>query len=265
MENIGRSFEKKPKFRVIALLLFLAPVTGATAGAVSVGGVPPHGIISLLLGLAAIHSYTIRNYQPPMLANVVIVLTLSFGVVVFIHTFFGSVHFSQETYIIISGLALMMGIATVPMNSGSFRAFHNGWMIAYLCSVGVALAEKYLGFIARNNYLVLNNGRAVEDIGLTSLFGNPNGFALFLVLSGLVISWQLLLEKRGFFKLLLSILSIINIFLVVETNSRTGLALVLLITIVFAWQLLPPINVVRLFILTFFCFIALFSCEINET
>lgn len=233
-----------------AAVFFLTPITAILAGTVSVGEISIHAYTSgamLLLGLAGLVSQ--RNTRPAI-AFVLLALTASWLVVTLLHTVLGDASLSSEVVISGAGLAVVVGLALGRSNAATYRSFFWGWAIAYLIACGYALAEKLLGFTATNNFLINQQGYRTEDIGLASLFGNPNAFAQFLLASAIIsYPWAKAGESRNL-RILARLVQFSTIYFMLETNSRTGIILLALVISISVWNYLASSGLFRFFVVT---------------
>lgn len=217
------------------VLLFLTPITAVTAGVVTVGQVPPHAISSGMLGIVGVLAVISGARDASRVTLPVLTFALAWLTVTAIHLGIGGVPLSNEVTISLSGIAILLGVANLRPDLRAVRAFLSGWTAAYMLAVMAAVGEKFFGYLPKNNYLVYQGGRLLEDVGLSSFFGNPNGFALFLVASCAIFMLAALTASATRVRFWFYVLQVSTVVAVFETNSRIGVSLVLIIVAVTLW------------------------------
>lgn len=226
-----------PVHRGLAVLLFVLPITAVMAGAVSINGVTPHVFTSALFALVGVAAILRPHQRITRLALTVTLLVVVWFVITLLHIGLLHVPITNEVTIALSGLAILLGVATVRTTPRTFDAFVVGWTFAYLLAAVVAIMEKYFGFVPQNSYLV-QRGYALEAVGLSSLFGNPNGFGLFILASSLVFMPFALAATKPGVRFLYCLLQFSTIYFMFESGSRTGLTCLFVVMVVTVWQLL---------------------------
>ncbi|MFB8189659.1 O-antigen ligase family protein [Microbacterium sp. NPDC055988] len=150
--------------------------------------------------------------------------------------------------ITLSGFAILLGAAAVRVSSRTFDAAIVGWTFAYGLAVIVAIMEKYFGFVPQNSFLVLR-GYALESVGLSSLFGNPNAFALFLLASSVVFMPYAVSARRPIVRVLYYALQLSTLYFMIESGSRTGLTCLLVVMVITLWHLLHKRDLARMLLI----------------
>lgn len=227
------------------LILFVIPITGILAGAFSIQGVSPHAVVSALAGIAGMAAVVSSRAPISPVARMVLWVSIAWAIVTAIHVVLRGVQIDNEVTITLSGLAILIGVSSMRTSRTALQSFTIGWTFAYMIAVAGALAEKFLGFLPRNNYLVLQGGRSLEVVGLSSFFGNPNGFALFLLATSIVFAPRVISAARPSTRLLYWLLEFSIVYFMIQTNSRTGVTLLLLALIVVVWVVLSGHPVLR--------------------
>lgn len=233
---------------VTAAIFFVAPITAVLAGYLEIQGLSIHAFTSIFLLVASFLGVLTRRNPRPRFTLVIILLAVSWLLVTVVHLAFGDIPYSSEIGVSFTGLAIALGLAASDSRPRTYHAFFLGWSFAYAISVGVALLENYRGFTALNN-LVTQQGLDVHQAGLASLFGNPNGFALFLLASSIVFyPWAI-----GGRTLLLRLFAVAaqasTLLLMLETESRIGLTLLAIVLVISYWNYLRNTPALRVFVL----------------
>lgn len=242
--------DRKPKGHPInGFLIFATPISAVLAGAVQVGDLSPHAITSVLVGVSGLLGLLALRGRTNPVARAVLLVSIVWIIVTIMHLAFRGIPLTNEVTIAVSGFAILFGLAIMQGTRETFRAFAGGWVVAYCLSGAAGLAERYLGFMARNNYLVGQRGYLAEDVGITSFFGNPNGFALFLVASSIVFFPFIVSAKRTGARAFFLLLQLSTIYFMLETNSRTGLTLLLVVLAVTYWYVLGKHPVLRVLVI----------------
>ncbi|MDQ0644580.1 O-antigen ligase family protein [Microbacterium murale] len=234
--------------RGMALLLFIFPITAVMAGAVSISGVTPHVVTSALFAIVGVFVILRPHRKISQLARTTILLVLAWVTVTLVHLLLRGVPLGTEVAISLSGIVILLGVATIRASYRTFDAVIVGWTAAYLLSAAVAILEKFFGYVPQNNFLI-TRGYALEDVGLSSLFGNPNGFGLFLLASSIVFMPYALSANKRSVRFLYCLLQASTLYFMLETNSRTGLTCLLIVITITLWKLLQNQHVGRLLLL----------------
>lgn len=234
--------------RGIAVLLFFVPITGVMAGAITIEGFTPHVVTSALMGLLGVAAVLRPHRKLRRQALTLTLLILAWLVVTLLHVGFLGATVTNEVTITLSGFALLLGVAAVRVGSRTFDAVVVGWTFAYGLAVIVALMEKYLGFVPQNSFLVLR-GYALESVGLSSLFGNPNAFALFLLASSVVFMPYAVSARRPMVRIFYYALQLSTLYFMIESGSRTGLTCLLVVMVITLWHLLHKRDLARMLLI----------------
>ena len=234
--------------RGIAGLLFIVPITGVMAGAISIEGFTPHVFTSALLGLIGVAAILRPHRKVSRRALTVALLALSWLIVVVLHVGLLDATITNEVTISLSGFAILLGVAAVRVSHRTFDAVVVGWTAAYFLAAVVAVMEKYFGFVPQNSFLV-QRGYALETVGLSSLFGNPNGFGLFLLASSIMFLPYAVSAQRPFVRLFYYALQLSTLYFMIESGSRTGLTCLLVVMICTLWQLLYKHDLARMLLI----------------
>lgn len=232
-----------------ATLFFFAPITAILAGSVAIGEFSIHAYTTVAMALIALVGIINQKNRRPKIAIILIALTGSWFTVSVLHIVFGNSNLTSEVTISAAGMAVIVGLALARSSPTIYRAFFNGWAVAYLIAVGFALAENYLGFTASNNSLV-NQGYLAVDIGLASLFGNPNAFAHFLLASAIVFYPLSITGKSRLARNLFRFLQLSTAYFMLQTSSRTGIILLAIVLTFSIWNYLEKFRLLRFFVTT---------------
>ncbi len=234
--------------RGFAVLFFLMPITAVMAGVVSINGVTPHVGTSALFALVGIASVLRPHQKITRLGQSLLLLVIAWFVVTLLHIGLLNIPITNEVTISLSGLAILLGVVTVRTSSRTFDAIIVGWTFAYFLAAAVALMEKFLGFVPQNSYLVLR-GYALETVGLSSVFGNPNGFGLFLIATSIVFMPFALSAKKPSVRFLYCALQLSTLYFMLESGSRTGLTCLAVVLVVSLWKLLYKRDAARVLLI----------------
>ena len=227
------------------VIVFALPITAVLAGVVKFGELSPHAVTSVLVGLLGLLGILAPKRRIDPVVRAVILAFVAWSAVTVVHLAFRGIPLSNEITIAASGLTILFGVAALQGTRQTFRVFAGGWVIAYGLACGAAIAEKYFGYLPRNNYLVLQRGYRVEDVGLASFFGNPNGFALFLFATSVVFVPFVIGAVRASSRAFFLLLQLSTLVFMLETGSRTGFSLLLIVFAVTWWHALSKHPVLR--------------------
>lgn len=230
------------------LLLFVLPVTAVLAGVFSIQGISPHAVTSGLVAVAGVVGLLTPRASVSPIARAVILATGAWALVTILHLTLRGIPINTEVAISLSGFAILFGVATLTTTRRTLRAFVWGWVVVYLLSIGAALAEKYFGYLPQNNYLVYQGGRSVEIMALSSFFGNPNGFALFLLASSIVFFPWMVSSASRMTRILFALLQFLTVYFMLTTNSRAGVTLLTVVLTVALWSFLSRRPMLRLMV-----------------
>jgi len=248
LDGAASSADDTKVHRGLALLFFITPITAVMAGAVLISGITPHVVTSALFVIVAGVSILAPHRKLTALTTTVLSIVIAMCVVTILHLAAVGVPISNEVTISLSGLAILLGVASVRANSRTFNVFIVGWTFAYLLAGAAAIMERFLGYVAPNNYL-LSVGYDVETVGVASFFGNPNGFGFFLVATGAVFMPFVLTAKNMKVRALYFALQLSTLYFMLETYSRTGFTLLAIIILLTLWKLLYKRDLLRFLVI----------------
>jgi hypothetical protein len=186
-------------------------------------------LVVLVLGL----TWRKEGAQRDRIAFAAAVLAAVMFAVTMVFLFLGRIHESgvRELMSVFTGLALVVGLTRMPFSTELLRALTAGWLLAFIATAVIALRESASG-VHMPNYLP---GRefltSVSDRAPASTFGNPNDYAMMLLLGVPILIAGVTAYSSIFMRILFATAIILTPFLISATESRLGIALLALVAI----------------------------------
>lgn len=186
-------------------------------------------LVVLIVGL----TWRTRGAQRDRIAFATTVLATVMVAVTMVFLLLGRVHESgvRELMSVLTGLALVVGLTRIPFSAELLRALTAGWLLAFIATAAIALRERVSG-VHMPNYLP---GREfltyVSDKAPASTFGNPNDYAMMLLLGVPILIAGVTAYSSKFARALFATAIIVTPFLISATESRLGVTLFALIAI----------------------------------
>ncbi|MFK3676449.1 O-antigen ligase family protein [Microbacterium sp. NPDC090218] len=162
-------------------------------------------------------------------------------------TRFGAAWAHNEAVSVLAGLLAVLGLCMIRLTRGVLRLLMNGWLLTFAVTGVLAVIEFFTGFRLGVSYLDANP--LASDLGIVSVFFNPNNYAAFLALSlPILIAGHSLARSKGL-RAAYVLALIGSVPLMVVTNSRFGYAAMLVfiaVWLVLRWRRLITRVVVAL-------------------
>jgi O-antigen ligase len=226
------------------ILLFLVPPLAVLGPLVPIAG-PLFGfrlvVIVLMFSLIIAGHRSGKSPVPGVLWSVIGLFVLStVG-----HMLLGRVGENGwgEVASVATGLALVIAVLTLGAGASVLRPLLSGWLAAFMLTAVIAGLELSTG-LRMPNHLIGRDALAVaSESAPASTLGNPNDYALLLVLAVVPLVTGFHLSRRRGARRLYFVALASTPLLVYATQSRLGLVL---IVIIFAALLLPRIPLASL-------------------
>ena len=215
-------------------LVFIMPLIAATNPVLPVlGPVSPLPLLALFLFLTGLHqlgSHTGGGLSRGLVMTFAFCLLAVAGFT--LTTKFGAPWAHNEAVAVTSGALIVLAMCMIRLTKGVLRLLCNGWLVAFALTGIIAGVEITTGARVGESYLDINP--FPSDLGVASVFYNPNNYAAFLSMSlplltaGAVLARSRMLRRTYYFAL------VAVAALMLATNSRLGLAAMLLFGMVWA-------------------------------
>lgn len=221
------------------ILVFLLPLVAAMNPVLPiVGPVSPFPLVAAMLFVVGVmHVRPGMPVGPVRTAAWLFAVPLLLVSLLTLLTRFGAAWAHNEAVSVLSGLLAVLGLCMIRLTRGVLRLLMNGWLLTFIVTGALAVLEFFTGFRLGVSYLDVNP--LASDVGIVSVFFNPNNYAAFLALSlPILIVGHALARSTGLRSAY--VLALVgSVPLMVVTNSRFGYAAMLVfiaVWLVLRWR-----------------------------
>ncbi|WP_350353006.1 O-antigen ligase family protein [Microbacterium sp. A8/3-1] len=220
-------------------LIFLMPVVAAANPVFPViGPVSPFPLLAACLFIVGVSQArrggrfggvrtAVWLFALPMLIIALLTLALRFG----------AVWAHNEAVAVTAGTLVVLAFSMMRITRSLLRILFNGWLLAFLATSAVTAVEVLTGQRLGASYLDTNP--LVSDFGVVSVFYNPNNYAAFISISLPILVAGRSMAASKMLRFLYAGGLLASIPLMLLTNSRFGLAAMLVfggVWAVLSWQ-----------------------------
>lgn len=131
----------------------------------------------------------------------------------------------SELVSIAFGALLVVSFMLLPVDRTLIRTLIFGWLGAFVVTAGLALFEIRTGWRASNHFSNRDPQGLLTDDGAASSFGNPNDYAHFLLMAGLLFVIGFSVTHKPISRVVLTLAALSVPLFVVATESILGVVL----------------------------------------